>query len=95
MMEGIVESGARGMELKESIDVVRKRRKSESNESETVSKEVDKKIEEEEEEDSNFLSMPVDLLYVPKNCAEQLEHFANYVIETGWRVMVQSPIDFF
>ena len=30
---------------------------------------------------------PVDLLYVPKNCAESVEQFAKYVWETGWRAI--------
>jgi adiponectin receptor len=36
---------------------------------------------------SDLLTMPVDLLYMPKNCAEQMEHFAKYVWDKGWRAM--------
>ncbi|RNA22337.1 adiponectin receptor [Brachionus plicatilis] len=30
---------------------------------------------------------PQDILYVPNNCAEQVEQFAKYVWETGWKAM--------
>lgn len=31
--------------------------------------------------------LELDLLYVPKNCAEQVEQFAKYVWESGWKAM--------
>nr|QVK45751.1 G protein-coupled receptor [Proales similis] len=43
--------------------------------------------DQEATEEDGLLTVPVDLLYVPKNCAEQVELFAKYVWESGWRVM--------
>ncbi len=40
-----------------------------------------------ENENDQLLSVPVDLLYMPKNCAEQVELFAKYVWESGWKAM--------
>lgn len=33
------------------------------------------------------LAAELDLLYVPKNCAEQVELFAKYVWDSGWKAM--------
>lgn len=38
-------------------------------------------------ETEGLLSVPVDLFYMPKQCAEQVELFAKYVWETGWKAM--------
>ena len=34
----------------------------------------------------------LDLLYVPKNCAEQVEQFAKYVWENGWKAMPHHAV---
>lgn len=44
-------------------------------------------IQEYMNEADGLLAVPVDLLYVPKNCAEQVEQFAKYVWENGWKAM--------
>lgn len=44
-------------------------------------------INEEGTEVDPFLQDPMDLLYVPKNCAESVEQFAKYVWKNGWKAM--------
>ena len=42
----------------------------------------------EGERDRDLLdSLQLDLLYVPKNCPEQVEQFAKHVWETGWKAL--------
>lgn len=42
----------------------------------------------ESEKDRDLLdSLQLDLLYVPKNCPEQVEQFAKHVWETGWKAL--------
>lgn len=38
-------------------------------------------------ESDPFIQDPMDLLYVPKNCAESVEQFAKYVWKNGWKAM--------
>lgn len=42
---------------------------------------------DDENETDELLSVPIDLLYVPNNCAEQVEQFAKYVWDSGWKAM--------
>jgi hypothetical protein len=41
----------------------------------------------QDETDLSLNDMNEDLFYVPKNCAEQVEQFAKYVWESGWKAM--------
>lgn len=50
--------------------------------------ENDNKADEKEED----FSIEDDPLFVPRNCAEQVEEFAKYVWETGWKSMPHSAL---
>lgn len=50
-------------------------------------KNENEEADDEHQENDELLSVPIDLLYVPKNCAEQVEQFAKYVWDSGWKAM--------
>lgn len=48
---------------------------------------LDTNYTNEDDPDHSLEQMDGDLFYVPKNCAEQVEQFAKYVWESGWKAM--------